>query len=114
MPELAWLKPRCYPMAPFDASERADLELILYHTSQCHLCELAEALCLELIQNDETMTIRTVDIVTDDQLMARYGWLIPVVAHGDFELNWPFDDARLREWVAQLPTRTASTSHEAP
>lgn len=101
-------------MALFDASKGAGLELILYHTSQCHLCELAEALCLKLIQNDETISIRTVDIVSDHELMARYGWLIPVVAHGDSELNWPFDERRLREWMAQLPTRTASTSQEAP
>ena len=101
-------------MDSIDASERAGLELILYHTSQCHLCELAEALCTELIGHDEAISLKTVDIVSDDALMARYGWVIPVVACGEAELHWPFDEAKLRAWLAQFPTRTARTSQDAP
>ena len=85
------------------------MEIVLYHTTGCHLCELAEAeLALAGI------VAAKVDIATDDVLFQKYGWLIPVVALDEHELRWPFNAQQLSEWLAQIPTRTASTSHDAP
>ncbi|MFZ5523698.1 MAG: glutaredoxin family protein [Pseudomonadota bacterium] len=60
--------------------------LIFYGTSNCRLCEQAEA------------TLRGMEIVAEhidiaDGLLVRYGTRIPVLrrADNDQELGWPFD-----------------------
>jgi hypothetical protein len=85
------------------------LDIVLYHTAGCHLCELAEA---ELALAG--MEAIKIDIATDDALFQKYGWLIPVLALGENELRWPFNADQLCKWFDQIPTRTASTSHDAP
>jgi Glutaredoxin-like domain (DUF836) len=65
-------------------------QLILYSTSHCHLCDLAEALLAEFAQLIE---LKIVEIADDDDLLARYGTRIPVLQRPDnsTELNWPFN-----------------------
>ena len=64
--------------------------LILYGTSGCHLCEVAEAL-LRQAAGARTLEWRYVDIALDDVLVARYGTRIPVLlTAGGQELGWPF------------------------
>lgn len=62
--------------------------LILYTTENCHLCEYAQQLIFETLGE----TVKEVDIIDDDGLMARYGVRIPVLQHieSQTELNWPF------------------------
>lgn len=71
-------------------------ELILYSTSACHLCELAEQL---LAQSDlaPNYQLRKVDIAESEELVARYGVRIPVLcrAADGQELGWPFDHQQL-------------------
>ena len=65
--------------------------LTLYSTEGCHLCELAFHLLTQDVRVPETQ-IHVIDIATDDQLIDRFGVLIPVLENpitGD-QLFWPF------------------------
>ena len=78
------------------SGESGPAPLVLYHTSACHLCELAEALLRE-----RGLPYLAVDVVGDDALLAAYGIRIPVVRRPDGEeLGWPFDGAALAAFVA--------------
>lgn len=64
---------------------------ILYGTSACHLCELAEALLRQARGEGLLAAFITVDISDSDELMSRYGLRIPVLKRRDgAELGWPF------------------------
>ena len=67
------------------------MELLFYTTSQCHLCELAEAL-LANTPMPEPLPVDVVDIAQSEALVARYGTRIPVLRRDDTgaELDWPF------------------------
>ncbi len=70
--------------------------LTLYGTAACHLCELAAQLLAAV-----GAEFREVDISGDDALFERYGLTIPVVRRADGrELNWPFDEAAVRAFIA--------------
>ncbi|MEH6589721.1 MAG: glutaredoxin family protein [Halioglobus sp.] len=71
---------------------------ILFGTSACHLCELAE----ELLQGCPELVFEKVDISDSDLLFERYGVRIPVIkAPGGSELGWPFDAAQLNIFLVQ-------------
>jgi glutaredoxin-like protein DUF836 len=71
---------------------------ILFGTSACHLCELAE----ELLLSRSELVFEKVDISESDLLFERYGVLIPVLkAPGGAELGWPFDAAQLDTFLGQ-------------
>lgn len=72
----------------------------LYTTLGCHLCELAEAL-LQQVQRELPVTVQSVEIADDEQLVARYGVRIPVVERlsDHRELGWPFDGEGLRRFL---------------
>ncbi|EKE72173.1 glutaredoxin family protein [Gallaecimonas xiamenensis] len=73
------------------------MSLTLFHTQGCHLCEEAQAL-LAACQVQAAL----VDIVTDPQLVARYGERIPVLMnHQGQELGWPFDMELLNAFLWQ-------------
>jgi hypothetical protein len=73
--------------------EDEGLMLTLYGTSACHLCELAE---IQLNAMAGEFLYTKVDISGSDALFARYGLLIPVLAHPDGrELHWPFTPAQV-------------------
>ena len=76
------------------------MELILYYTSGCHLCELAEEVLAEACAAGADIQWTLVDIADSNELMSRYGWTIPVLAYAGAELNWPFDLAKLQAWLA--------------
>ncbi|MCP1676249.1 hypothetical protein J2T57_003408 [Natronocella acetinitrilica] len=78
------------------------LQLLLYGTDGCHLCEDAARIVSETVKA-EYVTVQEVDIVHDEALLQRYGTRIPVLKRvgGMDELCWPFDHAD----VARL-TRT--------
>lgn len=77
--------------------------MLLYSTGGCHLCEQASALLDRVLLDTPEASYSTVDISDSDTLFDRYGWLIPVVRFADgSELNWPFDEAALRQCLRAL------------
>ncbi|PDH37532.1 MAG: hypothetical protein CNE99_08015 [OM182 bacterium MED-G24] len=74
------------------------MQVTLFGTYGCHLCEQALALIRE-VQSELNLTIEEVDIANDDELVDRYGILIPVLRHDGRELNWPFDQADLKRFL---------------
>ncbi len=76
------------------------LRLILYHTDHCSACEHAFDL-LSSMPELAGHALTTVDVATNDALIAKFGERIPVLA-GEFgELNWPFDAQALRRVLAE-------------
>jgi hypothetical protein len=73
--------------------------LILYGTSACHLCEVAEALIQER-QQAVAFTYVKCDISESDELFARFGVRIPVLQRPDgAELGWPFSALDLEHFL---------------
>ncbi len=62
--------------------------LILYHTADCHLCDEARQLLVQIPK----LVLEEVDIGTDPALRERYGLRIPVLVRPDvgITLDWPF------------------------
>ena len=78
----------------------AATRLILYGTTACHLCEIAQQL-LEQHNTEVASIIYAVsDISESDDLFARYGVRIPVLRRADgAELDWPFSPSQLAAFV---------------
>lgn len=74
------------------------MHLIIYTTTGCHLCELADTI-LQSLNLDVTHT----EIGDDDELVERYGVRIPVVRFPDgSEISWPFEQHDIENKLAQL------------
>ena len=75
-------------------------ELILYGTSGCHLCELAEQELL--IQVAQGWQVELIDIAEDDRLLDRFSLMIPVLQHNASGrlLGWPFDQTTLNVFLS--------------
>lgn len=72
------------------------MDIRLYGTACCHLCDEAQAILHELgIQAEH------VDIADDDDLLEKYGIRIPVLKRLDTgaELGWPFDAAAVSRFL---------------
>jgi hypothetical protein len=72
-------------------------QLTLYQRDDCRLCDVAVALLARMRVPD----FESVWIDGDPELEARYGERVPVLrddTNGN-ELGWPFDAARLREFL---------------
>jgi hypothetical protein len=69
------------------------LELELFGTSSCSLCDKAEAILGCLLAEGYDWCIEQIDIVDDDASLAKYALSIPVLrkVSGGEELCWPFD-----------------------
>ncbi|MGY6517095.1 MAG: glutaredoxin family protein [Lysobacteraceae bacterium] len=72
------------------------MNLTLYQRDECHLCDLA----LEVMAGAGAPEFQSVWIDDDPGLQARYGTRVPVLSDGVRELDWPFDAAGLRAWLA--------------
>jgi len=72
----------------------------LFSTSNCHLCEEAEA-----ILRDAGGTVEIIDILDDDTMYEKYSLSIPVLKRIDngAELNWPFDAVNVLRFLQPLP-----------
>ncbi|RRN58713.1 thioredoxin family protein [Pseudoxanthomonas sp. SGNA-20] len=71
--------------------------LVLYQRDDCHLCDQA----LAVLAAARAPEPQSVFIDDDATLEARYGTRVPVLRDaGGRELDWPFDVARLRQWLA--------------
>jgi hypothetical protein len=73
---------------------------ILYGTSACHLCEVAEQMLTADGGIGGQNQLEKVDISDSDALFERYGVRIPVLCHPDGrELGWPFDQEALANFL---------------
>ena len=68
-------------------------ELILLSGKDCHLCEMARSLLLEI--EEEEFTIKEVDIYSKRAYLDKYWDKIPVLISGNNELLWPFDSKKV-------------------
>lgn len=77
-------------------------ELVFYTTAGCHLCDVARQIYQATLSPD-FFNIREVDIADTDELVDRYGTLIPVLRRikDDTELNWPFDQQALMDFLPE-------------
>jgi Glutaredoxin-like domain (DUF836) len=68
----------------------------LFSTGFCHLCEEAEE-----ILHQAGITAIKIDIIDDEKLFERYSWRIPVLMRVDnnAELDWPFDEATVLQFL---------------
>jgi hypothetical protein len=76
------------------------VKLILYSTSHCHLCELAESILKDIsVLNDIVWT--TIEITEDSMLLLRYEIKIPVIKRVDneIEIAWPFTAQEIQSLV---------------
>lgn len=77
---------------------------LLMSSVGCHLCDEA----VEILVNHMDPAchqVEEVDIAFDDELMARYAVLIPVLVDeaSGTELRWPFDASDLQGFLQALP-----------
>ncbi|OIN45131.1 glutaredoxin [Pseudomonas azotoformans] len=70
-------------------------ECQLFGTLGCHLCEVAEAEIMPLVEHG--LLVELVDIADPDDLTEAYGLRIPVLRRVDTgaELDWPFDSQQV-------------------
>jgi len=66
-------------------------ECQLFSTVGCHLCEVAEAELMPLVEHG--LLVELVDVAESEALNDAYGLRIPVLRRTDTgaELDWPFD-----------------------
>lgn len=77
------------------------MQIILFTTEGCHLCEQAHELLLNIADN-KSLDIILQEIGDDDDLVARYGIRIPVVQFPDQqELDWPFTQADVETIISR-------------
>ena len=67
------------------------MQIYLYSTLGCHLCEQAKAILWPLLLKYQFQLLE-VDISISDDKIEQYGTRIPVLGAGEnfAELNWPF------------------------
>ena len=72
------------------------MDIKLYGTSHCHLCDEART-----ILREGGIVADYIDIAEDDGLLERYGMRIPVLRRVDTgaELGWPFDAAAISRFL---------------
>ncbi len=74
------------------------VQLNLYTTSNCHLCEQAA----ELLSSQKNIAITTIEIADSDELISLYGTRIPVLQKQTSpfdELNWPFSQQDILHFI---------------
>lgn len=77
---------------------RMMIQVILYSTSHCHLCELAHSLLMSI---SDDFTLKVIDIAENEVLLDEYSLHIPVLQRQDTqaELNWPFSAVDINEFL---------------
>jgi hypothetical protein len=74
--------------------------VVLFERVDCHLCEEARVLLDEMLGSDR---YERVDVDTDDALVVRYGFRVPVVAvDGLDRLEGPVTAPDLRSLASEL------------
>ena len=76
------------------------VRVILYERDGCHLCEEARVLLDDMLGSDGYLRV---DIETDDDLILRYGFRIPVIGlDGVDRLEGPITGPDFRTLLAEL------------
>jgi len=77
-----------------------ELTLTLYSGPNCRLCDQAEVMVQ--MARLPGVTLHKQDVTASLELKKQYGLRIPLLRREDTgaELGWPFDESRLREFVA--------------
>ncbi|UTW45714.1 glutaredoxin family protein [bacterium SCSIO 12696] len=73
-------------------------QLVLYTGPHCSLCEKAKQVIYPVIAATGHQLIER-DITSDVSWLRQYRTSIPVVAVDDRELNWPFDQEHLYQFM---------------
>ena len=78
------------------------MEVYLYSTLGCHLCEQAKTLLWPQLARYQCRLLEK-DIADDDALIERYGTRIPVLVVSDLsdELGWPFSEVDVGNFLAK-------------
>jgi hypothetical protein len=77
--------------------------VVLYERAECHLCEEARVLLDEMFGMDR---YERVDVDTDDTLVLRYGFRVPVVAvDGQDRLEAPITAPDVRALAGEIAAR---------
>lgn len=81
-----------------------NLQLNLYSTAHCHLCEMAFGMITKLTQHiifANNIALNVVEICDDDVLLNQYGKYIPVLQRLDTmnKLHWPFTDETIIQFI---------------
>lgn len=79
------------------------MQVNLYTTLGCHLCDKAKALLQQARGNGHAIDIVEVEIADSPALMDQYGIRIPVVrvANAETELGWPFGYEELATYIGE-------------
>lgn len=83
------------------------MQLKLFGTAGCHLCEEAEHIVKEyLTAGPAGLTVEAIDIAEQENRHERYALRIPVLYHPESgrELAWPFDLPQLEAFISQIHT----------
>jgi Glutaredoxin-like domain (DUF836) len=76
------------------------IRLILYERSGCHLCDEVRGMLDRLIGSER---YRRLDIDSEDDLVVRYGFRVPVISlDGVDRLEAPILESDLRSLLAEL------------
>lgn len=77
------------------------MQLILFTTEGCHLCDEAHELLLNMADK-MPLQIQLQEIGDNDDLVAQYGIRIPVVQFPDRqELDWPFTESDVERLITR-------------
>ena len=83
--------------------------LILYGTTDCHLCEEAQGVIYQALG----VRLDVIEIADDADLLARYSLRIPVLRHTatDAELDWPFEMGDVQQFYSGNSSSKVGTAH---
>ncbi|NQD38785.1 glutaredoxin family protein [Permianibacter sp. IMCC34836] len=93
----------------------SSVQLTLFGTLGCHLCEQAQDLLQPMLQQ-QGWQLSLCDIAEQadsDQLISRYGLRIPVLQFAAAELDWPFTAEQVQAWVSQAVVSHGQASQQA-
>lgn len=78
------------------------IELILFGTLGCHLCENAESIIASY--KNKQIIIESIDIAEYEQWYEKYAIRIPVLYHPatENELAWPFTLVQVESFIKEL------------
>lgn len=82
------------------------MQLQLFGTVGCHLCEQAEEIIAACCETNDSLLIDSIDIAEQEQWQAHYAIRIPVLRHAatQKELGWPFDHATALAFITEIKT----------
>lgn len=79
------------------------INLYLFGTSGCHLCEEAEEI-INLVCQVEAIKIENIDIAEQEKWQDKYAIRIPVLYHPETkkELGWPFTQGQIQIFIDEI------------